>query len=272
MTHTVVIKSIALYPIKSLDPILVPAVRIIAGGSLEHDREFALADPQGQWINGKREPGLHRIRAHYDLAPLRVTLSSPQHAPATFHLLDDAHSLETWFENFFGYAVTLQQNTTTGFPDDLDSPGPTIVGSASLQEVRSWFDISDLEEVRRRFRPNIELDTESPFWEDRLFGAPDTTMDFRIGDVAIQGVNPCQRCVVPSRDPSTGVVTPDFQRAFAEKREQTLPAWVDRSHFNHYYRLTVNTRIPSTEAGKWLHCGDEIFTASPKSAGQPSLR
>lgn len=266
------INTISIYPIKSLDPILVPAARILAGGSLEHDREFALADADGKWINGKREPRIHRLRAQYDLEHLRVTLSAPETAPATFHLVNHARSLETWLGEFFGYTVNLQRNTNTGFPDDLDSPGPTIVGSASLDAVRSWFALESLEEVRRRFRPNLEVSTSEPFWEDRLFGPADTPLDFRIGDVAVQGVNPCQRCAVPSRDSSNGTVTSDFQRMFATKREETLPSWADKSRFNHYYRLTVNTRIPASEAGKWLRCGDEVVIASPKSAARPSPR
>ena len=269
----IAIKTISLYPIKALDPILVPAACVLSGGSLEHDREFALVDSHGKWINAKREPKVHLVRAQYDLATLRVTLSSPENTPPkTFNLVDDARAVEDWFTNFFGYAVTLQRNTTTGFPDDLDSPGPTIVGSASLSEVRSWFALPDTDEVRRRFRANIELDTETPFWEDRLFGAPNTAFPFRIGDVAIQGMNPCQRCPVPSRDPSTGTVTPEFQRLFAAKREETLPAWADRSRFDHYYRLTVNTRIPAGEAGKSLRCGEQVLIAFPQSAEQPFLR
>jgi uncharacterized protein YcbX len=191
----IAIKTISLYPIKALDPILVPAACVLSGGSLQHDREFALVDSHGKWINAKREPKVHLVRAQYDLATLRVTLSSPENTPPkTFNLIDDARAIEDWFTNFFGYAVTLQRNTTTGFPDDLDSPGPTIVGSASLSEVRSWFALPDTDEVRRRFRANIELDTDTPFWEDRLFGATNTALPFRIGDVAIQGMNPCQRC------------------------------------------------------------------------------
>jgi uncharacterized protein YcbX len=117
--------------------------------------------------------------------------------------------------------------------------------------VGAWFGIAP-QEARRRFRANIEIATDTPFWEDQLFGDADTAVEFRIGDVSILGVNPCQRCAVPSRDPSTGGVTPEFQRIFSEKRESGLPSWAARSRFNHYYRLAVNTRIPASQAGKLL--------------------
>jgi len=37
-----------------------------------------------------------------------------------------------------------------------------------------------------------------------------------------------------------------------------LPPWADRSRFNHFYRLVMNTRISSAQAGKLLRVGDEV--------------
>ena len=81
---------------------------------------------------------------------------------------------------------------------------------------------------------------------------------FRVGDVQMEGINPCQRCVVPTRDPETGEVDDRFQKIFIQKRQATLPEWVERSRFNHFYRLAVNTRIPTSEAGKLLALGAEF--------------
>ncbi|MEK6260706.1 MAG: MOSC domain-containing protein, partial [Planctomycetota bacterium] len=90
-----------------------------------------------------------------------------------------------------------------------------------------------------------------PFWEDRLFRADSThpLQPFRIGSVMFEGTNPCQRCVVPSRDPSTSEVWPEFARRFAELREQHLPLWATRERFNHFYRLTTNTRGVGSSGG-----------------------
>jgi uncharacterized protein YcbX len=247
---TVVVQSISLYPVKSLDPVMVDEARVLSSGALEHDREFALFDEQGKVINGKREARIHRIRAAYDLAKFSVTLNDSN----AFHLVTDRRDIEDWIGNFLGMRVSMERNTETGFPDDLESPGPTIVSSATLKEVSAWFGIGP-QEARRRFRANIEIAADTPFWEDQLFGDADTTVEFRIGEVTILGVNPCQRCAVPSRDPSTGSVTPEFQRIFSEKREAALPLWASKSRFNHYYRLAVNTRIPASEAGKLLRVG-----------------
>jgi uncharacterized protein YcbX len=251
---TPVVQSISLYPIKSLDPVMVEVTRVLSSGALEHDREFALYDEQGKVINGKRDARIHRIRAAYDLETFSVRLNRSK----VFHLLTDRHEIEDWCGNFLGIPVVMQRNTETGFPDDLESPGPTIVSSATMREVSAWFGVADPQETRRRFRANIEIKAEQPFWEDRLFGDVDTTVEFQLGDVTIFGVNPCQRCAVPSRDPSTGNVTPEFQRIFSERRATGLPPWATRSRFNHYYRLAVNTRIPASQAGKLLRVGDAV--------------
>src|SRR5438034_261328 len=99
----VVISRIAVYPIKSLDGVVVQAARFLPGGALEHDREFALCDDDGRWINGKRDARIHSIRSEYDLDKFTVTLSSPQ-VPnqRIFHLLDDQADLENWFSTMLG--------------------------------------------------------------------------------------------------------------------------------------------------------------------------
>ena len=115
-----------------------------------------------------------------------------------------------------------------------------------------------LESVRRRFRTNLELTGGKPFWEDKLYGAPEELKAFRIGDVNLFGHNPCQRCVVPTRDPLSGYALSGFQKKFMQMRKQTLPHWANAERFNHYYRFAVNTSIPLSEAGKKLRVGDPV--------------
>ena len=58
-------------------------------------------------------------------------------------------------------------------------------------------------------------------------------------------MNPCARCVVPSRDPRTGEALAGFQKRFADLRRAALAAEVDATPFTHTYRLAVNTRLAS---------------------------
>jgi uncharacterized protein YcbX len=159
---------------------------------------------------------------------------------------------------FFGFFVRLVSEPKNGFPDDRKAFGPTIVSEASLDEVTDWFPELSLESTRRRFRSNLELGGVVAFWEDHLFGAPDELKPFRIGDVLFEGHNPCQRCVVPTRDPDRSDPIPNFQKTFMELRKKHLPPWSEAQRFNHYYRFAVNTSIPESEADKTLRVGDKI--------------
>jgi len=252
---------ILVFPIKSLDPIAVNEVAITAGGALTGDREFAIFDQNGQYVNGKRNPKIHLIRASYDLGDRLVSLHiQNQSEVCTFHLDQQRASLVNWLSDFLGKPVELRQNVTNGFPDDPDAWGATVVSEASLLTVQSWYAPSqiDLEQIRRRFRTNLEIADTEPFWEDQLFAKSGETVPFVIGDVQFFGTNPCQRCPVPTRDPFTGGVYPEFQKTFTRLREANLPNNVERSRFNHFYRFALNTRIPLPEAGKVLRLGDVV--------------
>src|SRR5262249_25513767 len=136
------------------------------------------------------------------------------------------------------------EDTEAGFPDDTEAPGPTVISTATLQAVASWFPGLDEQVMRLRFRANLEIGGVPAFWEDRLFAEVGSVVPFRVGDVLFEGINPCQRCVVPSRDPYTGGIFPHFQEIFARKRREFLPSWSTPSRFNHFYRLSCNTRVP----------------------------
>ena len=61
---------IALYPIKSLDPISVDAADLLPCGALKHDRQFALVDVAGRFVNGKRTDLVHRLETANELVIL----------------------------------------------------------------------------------------------------------------------------------------------------------------------------------------------------------
>ncbi|MBI2951504.1 MOSC N-terminal beta barrel domain-containing protein [bacterium] len=246
---------IAIYPIKSLDGVAFSEAKVSSGGGLAHDREFAVVDGRGNFVNGKRNARVHLLRASYDLEVREVTLQA-EGRQALFRLDDDCREMEAWLSDFFGFSVQVLRNSVNGFPDDTEAWGPTVLGAGTLEEVGSWFDGLSAEEARVRFRPNLVIGGAPAFWEDRLYGGPG--VGFEVGEVRFEGVNPCQRCVVPTRDPSTGKVYAKFQKRFMERRRETLPPWAAASRFDHFYRLSVNTRIPPSEAGKVLRVGDEV--------------
>jgi uncharacterized protein YcbX len=251
---------IRIFPIKSLDGIALEESDITSGGILEHDRIYAMIDRDGKVINGKRTPRVHQLRCAFDANIKEVQVWQDGGSPAQFHLGDLA-SISTWLTDCLGFPVALHRDSKKGFPDDRVAFGPTVVSEASLEFIQHWYPELSIESMRRRFRANLELGGGEPFCEDQLFVAQGELKQFRIGSVKFLGHNPCQRCVVPTRDPESGQALPNFQKTFMELRKQHLPAWADAQPFNHFYRFAVNTSIPPSEAGKQLIVGDPLHFA-----------
>ena len=236
-----------IYPIKGLPPVDVAEATVLPSGALALDRRWALMDARGRFINGKNVPAIHTLDARFDVPALEVTIDG-----RTFSLTRQGGELAAWCGDRLGQPATWAENADAGFPDDLEATGPTFVGAASVRAVADWFGL-EVDGTRRRFRANIEIDGVDAFWEDALYG---TTVS--IGGVDVQAINPCARCVVPSRDARTGEAIAGFQKRFAELRQQHLPPGISPAPFNHYYRFTVNTRIAATEAGKVIRVGDAV--------------
>jgi MOSC domain-containing protein len=261
--------NIRLHPIKSLDPVSVPEARISPSGGLALDRAWALYSVDGKWVNGKRTPAIHLIRAAYSPDLREVTLSvsgDRREIPTrTFAFPDAYEDAAEWFSVFFEQQIIVRYSEN-GFPDDSIASGPTIVSTASLESVAGWFPASPKgfpgitpNEARERFRATLEINGVPAFWEDQLFGEDErSVVRFKIGEVSFEGSNPCARCPVPPRNPQTGEILEGFQKRFTQLRESTLPSWSPRPRFDHFYRLSTNTRVAPTETNKLLRVGDPL--------------
>lgn len=252
---------IRIYPIKSLDGIDLDHVSLQGLGGLAGDRQYRIVDELGRVVNAKKAgETIIRIRARFESNGRAVELEDGSRE-GCFWLPDDMSELSFWLGTPFGGTVRVERNATTGFPDDTDASGPTIVSRETLLAAATWFRW-DEEEARRRFRANLEIDGVPAFWEDGLFGEKGEQRIVRIGGAAVEAMNPCARCAVPSRDPDTGAIEdPTFAKTFAERRRETLPSWTRASRFDHFYRLAVNTRIPAAHAGQKIAVGDVVELA-----------
>ncbi len=246
---------IRIYPVKSLDGVDIQAGTVNGGAGLRGDREWRLVDATGRVADGKRlGERIIGVRSRFDSAGARLALESGGES-VEGSLDADAAALERWLSERTGETVHFERNAEKGFPDDTEASGPTLISRATLLAVASWFGL-DEEEARRRFRANLEIDGVPAFWEDRLYGPAGEERFFRIGEARLEATHPCARCTVPSRDSRGGeIARSDFAKAFAQKRRETLPEWADGSRFDHFYRLSVNTRIPASEHGKTLAIG-----------------
>ena len=161
------------------------------------------------------------------------------------------------------------------------------IGTATLEVVGRWFGLS-LEESRRRFRANLEAGGCDAFWEDTLASPagkprppvreefagggpladpyadlpPPEPLGFTIGGAHLRATNVCRRCVVPTRDSRSGLVSEHFREAFEARRRATLREDVEASGWNTLYRLGINT-IGSCTQPAAIQIGDTIGVARP---------
>lgn len=259
---------IAVYPIKSFDPAHPDAVTVRADGGLAHDRRYAIVDADGEYVNGKRTPAVHRIRTEFDLPSDWVRLSVDD-SSGTVNGIEgnlatpaDRSRIAAWLAGRVPDVNRIRAADGPNLTDSSAGSGPTVIGEGTLRTVASWFDDLDVEGVRHRLRPNLVVSGVDPFWEDRLVADPSHDGTVTIGDVRLEGLKPVPRCVVPTRDPETGEPTEDFRRTFLERRRETLPDWADPGTFEHLYSLMVVTRIPPRLRDVTLSVGDPVLETS----------
>jgi uncharacterized protein YcbX len=268
---------ISSYPIKALDAVTPDRIAVTPGGGLADDRAYGMYDDEGH-INGRRTAAVHPLTASFDRDAGTVRLSAPDRPAQTFDPESDRAELEAWLGEQLGMDVTLRGGPGGGHTDRAifgngSETGPTVVSAATLNELASWYDGIDAEEMRRRLRPNLVVEGVEAFWEERLLGSLTDAVyadgggngdagdspRVRIGDVVLEGVEPIPRCAVPTHDPDTGESYDGFRETFIEQRAETLPPWTDESTLaGNLYSATVGTHIPEGERNGELAVGDRV--------------
>ncbi|MFB6304074.1 MAG: MOSC domain-containing protein [Haloferacaceae archaeon] len=246
---------LTVYPVKGLDGQRIDAARILPGGTLEHDREFALFDADGETFNGKQTDRIHRLDTDYDAETGRFRVETTGGDVREFDLDAERERASAWFSEFFGADLDLRRDGELGYVDRRGM-GPSVISTATVETVASWFDDLTPHGVRRRLRANVEVGGVPAFWEDRFVG--DDAPAFAAGGVRFEGAEPCARCVVPERDPDTGERTAGFRERFVERRRETFPEWADRDAFDHLYTLMLIARIPEADRGKTVRVDEPV--------------
>jgi len=254
------LSKIFVYPIKAMPGVEVDSVLITQGGALCNDRRWALEDERGRLVNGKNNKRIFSLQPCFDLAQETITFLS-EGSERTFDL-SDSTGLSEHFSALLDKRVFLKEDKAQGFPDDMNASGPTVISAASLEAVLSWYPNLSMDDIRARFRINLEIASEPAFWEDRLFVHEQQPKAIQIGHVTIKSSNPCARCSVPTKDPVSGKPYSNFYETFIKQRESSRPAWTDAECFDHWYRLSANTNINKKEAGKRLTVGDQAVIAT----------
>lgn len=227
---TIRIKELNIYPIKSTKGISLNQAVVTERG-LEHDRLYMIADDQKKFLsqrqleqmatisttirnNGSLEisaPGKQSITISPD--QLETSIKDVQQRKETLKVHMAPQDLSDWISDFLGQTVSLarisdahprtlhsdfnpQPSDHTGFPDR--SP-ILIANTASLQSLQTHFETGSNITIDR-FRANIVLDSNEVFAEDMWH-------HIKIGDVELELVGPCSRCVMTTIDQKTGQKT-----------------------------------------------------------------
>jgi uncharacterized protein YcbX len=267
------IERLQVFPVKGLDGVETERLRITDAGTAAGDREYAMCDPEADRIetgedvltlayNGKQTDRLHDVRTGFDVERGVLTVEPTGGGERrSFDLSTEAGRADAgaWLGEFVGDPVDLRRRDPPSFVDRPDA-GPSVISTATVEAVASWFDDVTVDGARRRLRANVEVGGVPAFWEDRFVG-PDAP-GFVVGEgeatVRFEGDEPCARCVVPSRDPETGDPLPEFRRRFVERREATFPGWADREAFDHLYTVMLISRVPEGSRGRTVAVGDPV--------------
>jgi len=211
------------HPVKSLAGEQVNALRIDrrgAGGDRTHALIWAGTNRR---LTARQAPRMLAWRARYDVPGADLDPADPPlpvlTAPgATEHRWDDP-GLPAALEADLGWPVVLRRDLS-GQQDLGDSLLVTV--DSSLEALGAAL---DLPPDVRRFRPNIhvELDAE-PFAEERWEGRR-----ICVGDVVLKLLHPCERCVIPTRDPDT------------QERDSRVLMWLIREHRELF---GINAEVP----------------------------
>jgi uncharacterized protein YcbX len=251
---------ITVYPVKGLDGQDVDAAPVLSGGTLSGDREYALFDADGEVLNGKRTARVHDLSTRYDPETATLTVAGDGER-LEFDLGAERERAAAWLADFFDLDLRLERRETLGYVD-RPGAGPSVISTATVETVASWFEGVDPAGMRRRLRANVEVGGVPAFWEDRFVG--DDAPAFEAGGIRFEGVEPCGRCVVPTRDPDTGETIDDFRERFVERRRATVPDWADRDAFDHFYTVMLIAAVPEADRGRTLATGDEVRVVEGK--------
>lgn len=256
MNHPKVSK-IRIYPIKGLDAIELTESRI-GVHSLLHDRSYAMRVADG-YINGKRTGKVNQLETTFDLDKGQVHFTPRTTGEtATFELKEGNLLLNQYLTDFFGEQIELVHSNKGELMDVPKRGSVSILSDASLVSLRNDFPDYSMENLRLRFRVNIELTGVEAYWEENLFHKPGTAVRFTIGEVEMTGICPRVRCSVPPRDPWTGKKDKSFGRIMMKSRAENLPANSTLPEFGDMYHLAVDAYIDEKEQGKMIRLGDAV--------------
>lgn len=225
------------YPIKSCGTLSHTEIELDARGPV-WDRRWMIVDSDGKAITRREVPTLALVQPRFENGNLAITAPNmpemciplQREAGEIWRVdvwddicaaWDEGDALAEWFSDYMNVDARLVRmaddfvrpvnpdyappNTPVGFADGYPI---LIVSEASLDELNHHLVERGKSPIpMSRFRPNLVVSGAEAFAEDS-WGA------VQIGDVVIDVVKPCARCVMTTVDAATGTI-PDTAEPLA---------------------------------------------------------
>ncbi|WP_417268972.1 MOSC domain-containing protein [Celeribacter sp.] len=216
---------ISTYPVKSL-PVTDHAARTIGSMGVDGDRRWAVLYPTGTVATRREFPELARISVVETEEGIslchdgdRLDVPRPSGAKTTAFVftnrIEGVEDAGNYAASFLSSAlerevrlayfpdrplrpVNIKYSLTPHFTGFADGYPVLITTNASLRALNQ---AAGHEFEMRRFRPNLVIDGDMAPW------AEDTWRRIRVGSTVLRIVKPCERCVMTTQDPKTGVQT-----------------------------------------------------------------
>ena len=217
------ISSLHTYPVKSGRVIDVSASPIDLLG-LEYDRRWVIIE-KGRFISQRSHPQLARLIAilskdklslSFEGAQYDLNLGAPKRMAEISVWKDDFQAsiyqdpVNDWLSKHLGgefelasmdQAIRRRETDERASPFDVsfaDGYPILIATTASLQALNDYVrEQGETALPMSRFRPNIVIDGAQPWAED-------SWKQIKIGNVIIDCVKPCTRCIMTTLDPMSG--------------------------------------------------------------------
>jgi len=222
--QNIILSDIRIYPVKSLTGISVDESSVFPHG-LNNDRLLMLIDDSGLFITQRKYPQLALVNTNIDNDKLRVTapdrpdlmISENDFASETIYVKiwrDEcdgrvaSEKINHWFSRFLNMPVRLikyNHKKSRAINPDYSQKGDIVsyadaypllvISKASLDDLNSRLQVSV---TMNNFRPNLIVDGCEAYAED-------IWKKIRIGKVEFDAVKKCDRCILTTIDPKTGI-------------------------------------------------------------------
>ncbi len=238
-----VVSALYIYPIKSCRGIRVSEWPVVERG-FAADRRWMIVDAAGNFVTQRTRPELSQVSITLESDSMRLAASGlPELVlPRTFdwgtersvQIWNDPiegaeHAAgSAWFSSYLGgphelvYMPDRHQrlvNPARAQPGDIvsfaDGYPFLIISEASLADLNTRLQSPITME---RFRPNIVVSGTEPYAEDGYARVC-------IGDISFRGPKRCDRCVMTTLDPQTGIGGKEPLRTLAKYRLEDQKVW-----------------------------------------------